>query len=460
MHLNSEVASLPLGNLHLRTRALNTLQKLGITTIGDFLNRSGIGAEEPWRVGPSTWFEIKETRSALCSAITSGKVNWLKYAQIRGFAIFPSELVKHWSGRKFIARFPTVARIAVESRFGRAGLFVLKKRLLKPSNARQTMDHVGLTLGVMWETVRKIEIDIVLMFRRILVENDYSCCQFRFRAEFLRPLLTLSAAFTRDKARIQSLADCEETFKGVWAVTLQDLGGQENLLMDILGFRWLQQRRRHHARRSGQTGAGRLRIARKEIRKTLIQPGSAGISLTVLVRSMKDKFGINAPSSDEVRAIVRKMPRGKMRSTVRGNYPERATADWITNACERLLRRERRPLHFSDLCAGVNRSARFQPPLSAKLVAVYLHRDPRFVPIAWSGSWALAEWPNVETRRITDVAEAILIAARRPLGDDALFQLIAERRPVGRKSVTPLLNRDKRFRRIPGGLWGLAVAGA
>ena len=36
------------------------------------------------------------------------------------------------------------------------------------------------------------------------------------------------------------------------------------------------------------------------------------------------------------------------------------------------------------------------------------------------------------------------------------FQLIAARRSVGRKSVTVMLNGDKRFRRVPDGLWGLS----
>jgi hypothetical protein len=459
MRLNSEVALLPLGNLHLRTRAVNKLQKVRITTIGDFLNRTEIGAEEPWRVGPTTWVEIKEARSALWSAITDGKVNWLTYAQIRGFDIFPSEFVKHWSGRQFMTRFPTVARCAVESRFGRAGLVVLEERLLKPSNARQTMDQVGLVLGVMWETVRRIEIDIVSMFRRILIESDYSCCLFRFRSEFLSPLLSLSTAFTQDKLRIQSFADCQETFKRVWAVTLNDLGGQENLLMDILGFRWLHRKPQHNRSRRAQIGVERMRAVRKEIRKALAQPGSARISLRVLVGLMKSKFGKDAPSSKEVGAIIRKMPRGSVRPTVRGRPAERPAADWVTNTCERLLRRRRKPLHFSDLCAGVNRVGCLCPRLSPKLVAVYLYRDARFVPIGWSGLWALAEWPQVETRKITDVAEAILIDAEHPLTDEALFDRISQRRPVGRKSVTVLLNGDERFRRIPGGRWTLASRG-
>jgi len=453
MRLSTRTAELHLGNLHLRTRALNALRQVRVTTIGDFFNHPKIEGKATWRIGPATWLEIKEARRALSSAITDdGGVNWLTYAQMRQFTILPPAVLLHWSGRQFMKRFPAVARIAVESRFGRAGLVVFEERLLKPSNQRQTLDRVALKLGVIWETVRKLEIDIVSMFRHICLDDDYSRCQFRFRSEFLEPIRLLATSFKYDSNTIRSFDDCEQIFKRIWGVTFNQLGGQQNVLLEMFGFRrlHLQEPTYLHGPRTGTT---RLRATRKEIRKVL---AAGPLSNKDLARLLRTKLGPEAPSNKELARIISKMPRGKQRANIRGRPAEKPSADWITNTCERLLRRRRKPLHFSELCTGVNRSGRFKLRLSPRLVAVYLHRDARFVPISWSGFWALAEWPDVETRRITDVAEAVLIATQEPLSDEVLFERIAERRPVGRKSVTPMLNKDKRFRRMEGGLWSLA----
>lgn len=457
MQLGRGTSALPLGNLHLGTRSLHALRNLGITTVGEFAERGFAGCARKRGIGGKTSAEIYEATRALFGArAKDGSVDWILYARLRKFAILPAQRLVHWSGKDFAGSFPKTASTAVESRFGAAGLFVFRERLLKPWNHRRTLDAIGFELGVMWETVRRLELDMVAMFRRILLSDDYSGCRFRFWSGFLAPLRSLSAALISDTQSIQSISDCEKIFDRVWGVSFAVLGGQENALIDILGFRRVQRRWILKSARRPRTKVEPLRSVRKEIRETLKRPDSAHVSLRTLVRLLNDKFGEKSPSSEEIRGIVMRMSRGKARQIIRGTCPQRRSAVSITNACERLLLKAGKPIHFADLCASLNRAARFNPPVSPKLVSVYLQREARFVPIGCSGCWALAEWPNVDTRGIADIAEAMLLAAKEPLSAPALFELIANCRPVGRKSVVPMLHSDKRFKRTRNGLWRLA----
>ena len=347
MRMDAKDYELPIGALHFGTRARKAMRRAGIATVGAFADHSVLELAQMQTAGAITSTEIRETAGALSRCISKdGEIDWLRYARLRGFRVLPVQSFTTWSGRKFARHFPRAASIAVENRFGRAGVLVLNERLLKAPNARLTMDQVGQKLGVIWETVRKLEIDIVLMFRAALLSCDYSGCRFRFRSEFVEPLRLLNVVFAENRKHIHSTGDCEEIFKRVWDLTFAGLGGQENILMDILGFRLLLRKGLPHATRREGTGVMEMRVFHKEIRRTLMRPESARISLKTLVKSMKVKYGSGAPSSEEVRALVRKMPRGRARSIVRGPDVKRPTVDWITNACERLLRRRGKPLHF------------------------------------------------------------------------------------------------------------------
>jgi hypothetical protein len=459
MQVTLETGQLSLGRLHLGARSLHALAKFGVTTVGQFLDRAMAQLADIRMFGVKTSAELEKATKALFRSVTEdGNIDWLTYARLSKFLILPSETSTGWSGREFLRAFPRVAGVAVESRFGTRGSIVFRERLVNASKRRRTLDEIGFRLGVSCERVRKLEMEIVSMFRRILEEDDYSGCEFRFRSEFLQPLRLLGSAFNLSRT-IRTFRDCEEVCDRVWGVTFGEMGGQERLLLDVFGFQKLRRKDPRYAFSHTKSGADRLRAARREIRAVLLNADSEIISLSAIGKAIERKLGDRAPSKLELERIVRNMRSVEKRERGASNRDE---IYFLTGPCdryERLLQRAGRPLHFRELYDSVRRSEQIGIPRSPKVVAVQLRNDPRFVPIGASGLWVLAKWPQVETRKITDVAEAILMAAEHPLTDDALFDRISQRRPVGRKSVTVLLHGDKRFSRMPGGRWTLARRG-
>ena len=120
---------------------------------------------------------------------------------------------------------------------------------------------------------------------------------------------------------------------------------------------------------------------------------------------------------------------------------------------ERILLRAGEPMHFTDIWAATRKVVRRSKPINPKVVAVQLAADPRFTAMAHSGYWALSMWPDVDTRKITDIAAALLADTTEPMKVATLSNLIARRRPVAPKSVTASLHNDARFKRVARGVW-------
>jgi hypothetical protein len=112
-------------------------------------------------------------------------------------------------------------------------------------------------------------------------------------------------------------------------------------------------------------------------------------------------------------------------------------------------------MHFTDIYAATRQVISRSRPLNPRVVAVQLAADPRFIAMAHSGYWALSVWPDVDTRRITDIAVVLLTEAKRPLKVQTLSDIIAEQRPIAPKSVTALLHNDARFKRVARRVWTL-----
>lgn len=197
----------------------------------------------------------------------------------------------------------------------------------------------------------------------------------------------------------------------------------------------------------------RLRLARREIREFLAVVGPKGIPLTRLPKLLIKRLGRRAPSAMELSDLITSVACVEQRSINRRIVTTVYCRDRPGDAYERVLRKAGRPMHFNDICAETRRVLVRSKPLNPKVVAVQLGADSRFTAMAHSGHWALSAWPDVETRKITDIAAAVLVGGEGPMEGRTLSNLIARRRPVAPKSVTASLHRDSRFKKVGRGIW-------
>ena len=122
---------------------------------------------------------------------------------------------------------------------------------------------------------------------------------------------------------------------------------------------------------------------------------------------------------------------------------------------EQILLRAGKPLHYRKLAEGAVRLGYKGNPRQHQSVTNILVKDPRFVPIAQSGVWALTRWRGIERRTITEIAFREIKSAGRPLHEDKLYSSIAKKRRVKKGSIPQMLAQSSRFKKTGLKLWAI-----
>ena len=274
-HLSVAVSKKPLAILHLSVRAINALERIGVTTIGELVDRVRVGLTPFRGAGKLIVTEIQSALDALCATTnSSGATDWISYARQRGFIILPVFSRRSWVTHQFLKQFPAVARAAVHQQYGARAVRILEGHFLASQSVRVGLKTLGKELGRTHQLVSLIETRFITMLRRVIWLDDYRGCRFRLRSEFLVPLramgvrleregirafsasewkrfftyqgckFTLSRAqlgqlpTTRVKQRLDHLLTLrwESLLREVWGVTRSEVDSVERLLLQILGF--------------------------------------------------------------------------------------------------------------------------------------------------------------------------------------------------------------------------------
>ncbi len=102
-----------LAKMHLSRRAINALSAGKITTIGELICRTESGLLDLPGLGLNKALEVLASLDALSDAVqTNGSVDWIKFTQLRGFRVLPSESFTP-SPKEFIEQFPSLCDAAV-----------------------------------------------------------------------------------------------------------------------------------------------------------------------------------------------------------------------------------------------------------------------------------------------------------------------------------------------------------
>jgi hypothetical protein len=231
--LNARERKLALAKAHLSRRAINALEKAHIETIGHLITRAERGIVDLAGLGVFKGLEVIASLDALADAIqTDGSVDWLKFAQLRKFVVLPRSAIAA-TPREFIREFPRVCEIAIATTFKENAGRVLKTHLLRGTSAYNARTKTGKLLNLSRESIRLHENEIVHALRSAIWDEDYCGCKFRFRREFVAPLLELQECLlqkTSPNLRSSWAAALQES----WGVDPQAVSNQEILLLRLL----------------------------------------------------------------------------------------------------------------------------------------------------------------------------------------------------------------------------------
>lgn len=456
--LSNTVRAKPIESLHLKFRTTGVLRRLGIMTTGQLVDWSAKNTEIPRGAGPETLRDLDDALNSLCLSVDRhGTVDWIEYAKRRRFIILPRKERRDWAARDFLRDLPAVVKEAVQIRFGASGSMILQNHFLARWKNRQSLADVGREVGVSREWTRKVGADIIEMFRGIILEENYRGCEFRIRPEFLTPLRTLSKALKPDLNCALSYSDWESALIKIWKVRPVQVASTGRLILDILGFKEIDFRDENRLsvilpRKRSSEAAGRVL---REIEYLLTVRYPNGLRPNELLGKLRDKLGTQTPLVAELPALVRSI---RALETKKFHARYRAQANSLKKGAdhyERLLRQAGKPLHLKDIIRRARRPGRRHAFTQQEGVSNALSTDPRFVPVAQSGFWALVEWGHIETRTITDLAADLIKKLRCPIDQNRLYTLIKARRSVAKDSIRALLRSDSRFKRTGTNEWAL-----
>jgi len=417
--LNARERGLALAKAHLSRRAINALEKGHIETIGHLITQAERGIINLAGLGVFKGLEVVASLDALADAVRKdGTIDWLKFAQRRNFAVLPRSAIAP-TPRDFIREFPRVCEAAVAMTFSKNAARILKTHLLRAASAYNARTKTAKLLSLNRETIRLYENEIVDALRGAIWNEDYCGCQFRFRREFVAPLLELRECLLQ-KVSPNLRSSWAAALQQSWGVDPQAVNNQEILLLRLLG----------RDASSFQRESWAFRRAHAEVQWFVRSSRTRPIEVGPVRQHVTRKLGRLAPTPKEVLTILDNLPNLEP-GPKRGSFVVPLKALGYTDRCEVVLRARGAPMHLRDLNSAIAAD-------SSKRTSVLLSASSRFVPIGRTGFWALREWQDVEARTVSDMVAELLESSPRPLRGTELYRLIKLRRRIGYHSIGPL----------------------
>ncbi len=223
-----------IGALHLSRRAVNALSHLQIRTIGHLIDHSRKGIHGLRNIGRLTQFEITEGLDALAEAVhDDGSVSWITYAVRQHFKILPSKERRRWEVRPFLEDLPMTLEAAVRIKYGEKAAMLFRQHTTQASGSVARLVDVGSSWGCTKQRASFLEKTIITMLRRVIWEDNYRGCSFRFREEYLKPLRALRTALQRRGNHQIAEADWNGLLHTTWHIDRSDVRFIEGLLLRL-----------------------------------------------------------------------------------------------------------------------------------------------------------------------------------------------------------------------------------
>ena len=459
--LSTEVRALPLGTLHLN-KAINPLNAVGIRSVGKLVDRVRIGLPKLRSFGRKAQNEVIDALVALSQSISAvGTVDWLQFARMRSFAVFPTTQPASWRAEHFLRSLPAICKEAIPRQLADREWTIFRKRLLTDPEKRPTLQELGDAFKITRERVRQLQEIALAVIRKPLLLDDYEDLTFRFRPELGTPLREAAehfdavglVAWIRDRW-IDELAR-------IWKLNASLIRPHYPLLGELLSYEEVQpdngalQPFLVH-KSATKEEMKRLRAVVDAIHDVLTDE-ILGCEPFDLVRRINQRLPVTQSASiDELPSFV------ELCSSVEttGDDLYRVRFEYLRGRGDqvvRLLADHGEPMHHRELLRAVNQVAaiRHKRPVTKGGFVNQLIPDKRLEPIGKTGAWTLAEWGR-ETRSISDLIVETLHANGEAMTEEELWTSVSSVRPASKNSIPLLLgNNPGKFRRVAPHVWGL-----
>jgi len=444
-------------NLHLGARSAGTFDDLGIKTIGDFLDHVKAGLGKLKNFGKEAHGEtVKATHSLSDSVTQDGTIDWLVYAQTRGFIILPD--TDRSTMKDLLPIFPSILETAIQRNFNGPHWTIFQKRWLVPPDQRKTLEELGTVLNLTRSRTQQQEQMVFDALRSALLERNYSGLQFRFRP-------SVEELFRKTKWFFNEIGQTAWT-KSAWLSEFADFSDLEGSEIEGLGDLMIELLSFH------------TRFPKIPEREPIVFEDAcpdADIKKTLqVVQAIHDELRKECLGLDAIDLVTRLAKKESNRihlndlpayialcttvEVVAGEIYRLKFSFLKSRADEavRILADHGEPLSKEDIFRLINMQA--LKPLSDPIAIVgQMSIDKRISPIGKSGIWSLKEWGR-ETRTIPDVIEEILTKNGSPMEVAEITEKLQAHRTASPISIAMFLDMTRaRFQKVARGFYGLTV---
>jgi hypothetical protein len=458
--LSEIVSGQKIGNLGLGVRASGVVNNLKVYKIGEFIALLRDGSDEkPKNMGKATHQEIIDSAKALAQSIkTPELIDWMTYAENRGFAVLPIERIVDFSA--LVENLDSFIYSFVEQQYSHEFLTIYKNRWSPKNKSNHTLESLGGALGVTRERVRQMECIFFDAIRGALLHGEYQGLKIRFRPE-------VESIFRKINDHFEDLGKTA-WLQSSWLNEIGRLHGIDGekllshakLLIELFGF----ELRFGLSRLSEEPFVFSKELSKDDINKTLevvsgiydiLSKEPLGLDAIDMVNSLPDKLGGSLLLKD-LAAYIELCPWVE----IIGDEIYRLKFPYISLRSDeifRVLADAGEPLPREDILRILNSLSSKNRIKSLPNLVNQMAEDNRFRPIGKSGQWALADW-GVETRAIPEVIEEILTQQGSPMDVEEITNLVQNARSASKVSVAMYLNmKSNIFYRYSRGVYGLSI---
>lgn len=462
--LTEATKALNVGELHLKLRTSNILDRCGIQTIGELIKAVNNQFDGIVHLSPTAVSNINETLAIFAETLTADNdPDWFNFWEKMEVSLLPLNFVRGSSPETILdSMTKTVKDVltfeeesdkywrTIQRRFGLEGLNKL------------TLDEIGQAYGVTRERIRQIEEKALKALKDALLEKRYSGKSFHVQPEIINFVRALFEAVAREAkgfvSETELMSRVEEIIK-VKADKHKDILG---LLFNLFGLNPLNidAYESDQIWEYGKTDQGKvLEECLKQIDNLLnFEQTEPMDEFDVLV-----KINARLPKNKKIDSLqLHKFLElcGSIEKRVDGLY--QGKFEFLKSRSvqfERVLREAGKPLHFEDITREVNNRlvSKGLKKLESRNISNIMSSDERFVAVGSTGLRGLKSWENVELGNIVDLMEECLISLNRPATEQEIYDYIAGKRPVSDKSISIYLSNQDCFQKAGFKKWGLST---
>jgi hypothetical protein len=461
LYLPKKIQELPICLLHLPKRVCSSLQKAGVTTIGQLSDLGDSSLSDISGIGPKSEQSIKRAQQSLAASLDEDGLDWFQLWENLGIQVIPEGVDTTTPDQEILAELPLIIKRVLEQVPDHRFWNIIQRRFGLMGASVLTLEELGVAFGLTRERVRQLEVRALDELRDALIDEEYTGKEYRVHPRVVETIRSLGQIASDEAKRVLRESELFRRIQERYEVVPSSVKPSLFLVLELAGIRRLSLDREGL---ESVWGILSLKDARKvkwgveKLDALLTEDFASPMDpIDILVHLNKEASRNRRFSLDELEWLVR------ICSSVEEYSPgfywgEFARLTGRPNQVERILIESGEPVHINDITREINyRLARAERrTVDPRNLVNQMSGDERFVPIGRSGEWGLSSW-SFNTENILELMKRCLMVRNEPATIDEIYAYVSERRPVRRSSIESYLTFLDDFARVDRDRWGLGT---